>query len=571
MRESISITTIFQIFILFVLLFTAIMALTINNSNAFGVKDSIVNAIEALDGNYTDGADLNEEIVKVIQETSYRTSGKCPDGYDGFDRAGNRVTSNSSDAAVCISDVDVTGGLDKAFSDFAQNDFVDGKYYKVVLFFQLDIPVFKQIFNFKTVGETRIIYNTIDNLEGVPESSKYKGPEDYDNQGNLDSREPTKGDDSGVNPVRNPGVSSSGGGTTTEEPVEEEEEETPQLTCNTEGLNLDTKLAGVQGVTLGSGQNQGNYGLLFTEPELATQITRMTPGTVFTIQGTASGDDTKWYINYEGQCGWANGANLGIDLGGYAQKIGARVQMNITNNSSSIFKVYGQSISGVTGKKLYNGMQDNTLPTLRAKRASPKLRFCGDPNDLHRRLQPRASPGRETPAFHRHRRQRHVSAGADPQFPRLRDQRQRRERRLHHRRGARPGHHRVHGPRPAERGRGGHGDLLGGHPRRQPRAAGGGRPGHPHPGAQRAAGLCEPAVPPQRVRGGHPRQDHHHLHDHHHAGTGGPGPRGGHRRQAAPHRRLWQGRHRQLHRGGGLRVCRDLPAADPPHRGAFEH
>ena len=361
MRESISITTIFQIFILFVLLFTAIMALTINNSNAFGVKDSIVNAIEALDGNYLDGDDLNEEIVKVIQETSYRTSGKCPDGYDGFDRAGNRVTSNSSDAAVCISDVDVTGGLDTAFSGFAQNDFVDGKYYKVVLFFQLDIPVFKQIFNFKTVGETRIIYNTIDNLEGVPESSKYKGPEDYDNQGNLDSREPIKGDDSGVNPVRNPGVSSSGGGTTTEEPVEEEEEETPQLTCNTEGLNLDTKLAGVQGVTLGSGQNQGNYGLLFTEPELATQITRMTPGTVFTIQGTASGDDTKWYINYEGQCGWANGANLGIDLGGYAQKIGARVQMNITNNSSSIFKVYGQSISGVTGKKLYSGMTINPL------------------------------------------------------------------------------------------------------------------------------------------------------------------------------------------------------------------
>ena len=84
MRESISITTIFQIFILFVLLFTAIMCLTINNSNAFGVKDSIINAIEALDGNYLDGADLNEEIVQVIQETSYRTSGKCPDGFDGF-------------------------------------------------------------------------------------------------------------------------------------------------------------------------------------------------------------------------------------------------------------------------------------------------------------------------------------------------------------------------------------------------------------------------------------------------------------------------------------------------------
>ena len=43
MKESISMTAIFQIVILFILLFTAIMALTIHNSNAFGVKDEIVN------------------------------------------------------------------------------------------------------------------------------------------------------------------------------------------------------------------------------------------------------------------------------------------------------------------------------------------------------------------------------------------------------------------------------------------------------------------------------------------------------------------------------------------------
>ena len=363
MRESISITTIFQIFILFVLLFTAIMCLTINNSNAFGVKDSIINAIEALDGNYLDGADLNEEIVQVIQETSYRTSGKCPDGFDGFDRAGNSVGSNSSDAAVCIKEVDVTGGIDENLSGFAQDDFVDGKYYSVVLFFQLDIPVFKQIFNFQTKGETRIIYNTIDDINDEIKVGANDDLSDspYDNKGNLDSREPTRGDDSNVNPVRNPGVSSSGGGNTTQDPEEEEEEETPQLTCNTEGLNLDTKLAGVQGVTLGSGQSQGNYGLLFSDQELATQITRMTPGTIFTIQGTASGDDTRWYINYEGQCGWANGANLGIDFEGYAGKIGATVQMRITNNSSSIFKVYGQNITNVTGRKLYSGMTISPL------------------------------------------------------------------------------------------------------------------------------------------------------------------------------------------------------------------
>ena len=390
MRESISITTIFQIFILFVLLFTAIMALTINNSNAFGVKDSIVNAIEALDGNYTDGADLNEEIVKVIQETSYRTSGKCPDGYDGFDRAGNSVGSNSSDAAVCISEVDVTGGLDEAFSGFAQNDFVDGKYYKVVLFFQLDIPVFKQIFNFKTVGETRIIYNTIEDIDDniiVDRDEKKELPNSkYQNQGNLDSREPTKGDDSGVNPVRNPGVSSSGGGTTTEEPVEDEEEETPQLTCNTEGLNLDTKLAGVQGVLFGTvGVNYGSdYGALYSDEAMTNKVLNMDlDGYIFTIQGTAAGDDTKWYISYKNnQCGWVNGKNLGIDFGAYASHNDVDVVMRPTNKTSSLFKVNKQNLDGVTGRALYTSeMKINPLQFAVAKKVLEAARTANKNND----------------------------------------------------------------------------------------------------------------------------------------------------------------------------------------------
>ena len=46
MKESVSVTTIFQIVILFILLFTAIMCLTINNSNAFGVKDEIINIVK---------------------------------------------------------------------------------------------------------------------------------------------------------------------------------------------------------------------------------------------------------------------------------------------------------------------------------------------------------------------------------------------------------------------------------------------------------------------------------------------------------------------------------------------
>ena len=370
MRESISITTIFQIFILFVLLFTAIMCLTINNSNAFGVKDSIINAIESLDGNYLDGSDLNEEIVQVIQETSYRTSGTCPDGYSGFDRAGNSVGSNSSDAAVCIRAVHTTEDLDTYLEkklgagNIATTDFVEGIYYQVVLFFQLDIPVFKQVFNFQTKGETRTIYNT---TETALESSSVNF-ESYTNTGNMAKNEPTQGTANNVNPVGYPGVSS-GGGTTTQPPEEEEETPIVSTTCDTTGLNLDTSLGNGSAVVFGEDnqtyriQNGTNaiYGAIYSEPELKTEVARMTPGTVFQIVGTLAGNDTIWYVQNGDTCGWAEGSYLGIDFGFYAQSIGATVKMQITNQSSSQFRVNGQAIQNVTGRALYSGMTINPL------------------------------------------------------------------------------------------------------------------------------------------------------------------------------------------------------------------
>ncbi len=162
MRESISITTIFQIVILFILLFTAIMALTINNSNAFGVKDQIVNIIETNRGQYKTGESLDDEIVDLLANTSYRTTGKCSDGFTGFDRTGAMVSSDKQ-ASVCIKEVDVTKGLDNYLNrvlqgNVATGDFMPGKYYQVEVFFQLDLPVVKQIYNFKSKAETKVIY-----------------------------------------------------------------------------------------------------------------------------------------------------------------------------------------------------------------------------------------------------------------------------------------------------------------------------------------------------------------------------------------------------------------------------
>mgnify|MGYP004539302751 CR=1 FL=1 len=162
MRESISITTIFQIVILFILLFTAIMALTINNSNAFGIKDQVVNILETNQGRYKEGESLDQEIVDLLASTSYRNTGKCSDGFTGFDRNGAMVNSDQQ-AAICIREVNATEGVDNYLNrvlqgNVATGEFMPGKYYQVEVFFQLDLPVVKQIYNFKSKAETKVIY-----------------------------------------------------------------------------------------------------------------------------------------------------------------------------------------------------------------------------------------------------------------------------------------------------------------------------------------------------------------------------------------------------------------------------
>ena len=166
MKEALSVTTIFQIVILFILLFTAIMALTINNSNAFGMKDEIISYIEANNGNYLneDKSGLNEKLVEKLANASYRTTGKCEDDEDtkGYSRTGEELTSNEN-ASICIKKIKATDEVDNFLSEeldhmVATDDFVKGTYYQITVFFQLDLPVVKQIYNFQSKGETKIIY-----------------------------------------------------------------------------------------------------------------------------------------------------------------------------------------------------------------------------------------------------------------------------------------------------------------------------------------------------------------------------------------------------------------------------
>lgn len=147
MREAIGGTWIFQIVIFFVLLFTGYMCLTINHTKAFNVKNTIIKEIERKEGVDLSSPDSDEAIKKIVtylKSASYRTTGKCPDGYMGYNRDGHIDSRNS---AFCLKKQNV----------HSASDMPDMSYYRVIVFYQLDLPIFRSVFNFKVSGDTKII------------------------------------------------------------------------------------------------------------------------------------------------------------------------------------------------------------------------------------------------------------------------------------------------------------------------------------------------------------------------------------------------------------------------------
>ena len=44
--------------------------------------------------------------------------------------------------------------------NISHDDFIDGSYYQIVVFYQLDVPIINEVYRMQTKGETKIIYNS---------------------------------------------------------------------------------------------------------------------------------------------------------------------------------------------------------------------------------------------------------------------------------------------------------------------------------------------------------------------------------------------------------------------------
>ena len=147
MRESIGGTWLFQIVIVFVLLFAGYICLSINHSKAFAIKNDIILELQR-NGEYNSTAQKNVE--SLLKKAGYRTSGKCESGYTGYDRNGVKLyNSNSNNAVFCLKQVKITD---------TYPEYPVSYYYKIKVFYQLDLPVLNQVMSFTVTGDTGTIF-----------------------------------------------------------------------------------------------------------------------------------------------------------------------------------------------------------------------------------------------------------------------------------------------------------------------------------------------------------------------------------------------------------------------------
>lgn len=147
MREAIGGTWIFSIVIVFIVLFTSFLAISVNYSKAFKVKNGIVNIIEKREGISDATVD---EISDYLNNVGYLVYSSCPDyvasqsneSAHGFEAS----NTNSRKFKYCIARTEDTSGNIKK------------TYYKVTVFFRVDLPIMGEIFTFPVTGETKPIY-----------------------------------------------------------------------------------------------------------------------------------------------------------------------------------------------------------------------------------------------------------------------------------------------------------------------------------------------------------------------------------------------------------------------------
>lgn len=149
MREAIGGTWLLALVLIFIVLFSSFIAVAINYTKAFRVKNEIINIIERDEGFITDvenGKTTAEKIDEYLEQIGYNRGDLnivCPSDIYGED---SRTDGGNNYCYKLIQTVD--------------SDTKKEGYYKVTSFVIIELPfVFKGAFTVPVSGETKLLQN----------------------------------------------------------------------------------------------------------------------------------------------------------------------------------------------------------------------------------------------------------------------------------------------------------------------------------------------------------------------------------------------------------------------------
>ena len=151
MKEAVGSYFLTGIVITFIVLFTGYLCLSINMNKAYKVKNEIINIIQKNNG-------LDDNAMQQIQEymnhVGYRSTGNCsldPKDGTGYNILGDRAT--GSDAVFCVKRMYMEYNADGVSAQFPPT-----AYYQIKVFFSIDLPIVRNVFNFGLKGSTKKMF-----------------------------------------------------------------------------------------------------------------------------------------------------------------------------------------------------------------------------------------------------------------------------------------------------------------------------------------------------------------------------------------------------------------------------
>lgn len=156
MRQAIGTTWILQLVIIFMLIFVSFLALSINYTKAFKIKNELTTIIEKYEGlSSGDGGTINI-INNYLLYNNYTVKGKCEENEWGVDNLNDTIikeVNKNEKYYYCIKKMDES-----------TESLPTKAKYKVKIFFNFSLPIIGQLFTFNVDGTTISITNTLDDI-----------------------------------------------------------------------------------------------------------------------------------------------------------------------------------------------------------------------------------------------------------------------------------------------------------------------------------------------------------------------------------------------------------------------